>query len=81
MTYFTSSSRWGRVRYGAIHWRISVDDSLINPQRIGDASEVGIPPDGLAIWQLRVHGVDVPGLWIAIDGCFVPFVPIEEVRD
>jgi hypothetical protein len=78
MQYFTSDSRVGRVRYGSIHWRIAVDASPTNHQRIGDASEVGITTTGLALWQLRVHGDEVPGRWILIDG---QFVPAEAVKD
>ena len=78
MQYFTSDSRAGRVRYGVIHWRVCVDDSISNPHRIGDASEVGMTPTGLARWQLRVQGKEVPGRWILVDG---QFVPVEEVTE
>ena len=78
MQYFTSDSGLGRVRYGAIHWRIGVDASPGNPQRIGDASEVGLTTTGLALWRLHVQGAEVPGRWILIDG---RFVPAEEVKD
>ena len=73
MQYFTNDRSVGRVRYGAIHWRIGVHVGPGNPQRIGDASEVGITPTGLALWQLRVQGHEVLGRWILIDGQFVPF--------
>ena len=78
MQYFTNDSRAGRVRYGAIHWRIGVDASPFKPLRIGDASEVGRTPTGLALWQLRVQGEEVPGLWVLIDG---EFVPVDEVKE
>ena len=78
MQYFSSDSRSGRVRYGAIHWRLGVDSSPVNRRRIGDATEVGLTPTGLALWRLRVAGSEVPGLWILIDG---EFVPAEEVKD
>jgi hypothetical protein len=71
MQYFSSDSRSGRVRYGAIHWRVGVDASPVDHQRIGDATEVGLTPTGLALWRLRVHGAQVPGLWVLIDGEFV----------
>jgi hypothetical protein len=76
--YFTSDSRAGRVRYGSIHWRIAVDSSPNNHQRIGDAMEVGMTTTGLAMWRLRVGRSEVPGLWILING---QFVPLEEVKD
>jgi hypothetical protein len=78
MEYFTFDSRSGPVRYGAIHWRIGVDASPAYPDRIGDASEVGITPTGLALWRLRIQGDDVPGLWVVIDG---RFVPVEEAKE
>jgi hypothetical protein len=75
MQYFTSASRSGNVRYGAVHWRVGVNDSPASPQQIGEASEVGITPDGQAKWRVRVHGAELPGLWLIIDG---QFVPVEE---
>ena len=78
MQYFTSDSRAGCVRYGAIHSRIGVDASRSNPQRIGDATELGITTTGLALWRLRVHGAEVPGLWVLING---HFMPADEVKD
>jgi hypothetical protein len=78
MQYFTSDKRVGRVRYGALHWRIGVDAAPDSPQRIGDASEVGVTPTGLALWQLRVQGDEVPGLWVIVDG---QFVAVEDVRE
>ena len=78
MQYFSGDSRPGRVRYGALHWRVGVDASPINRERIGSASEVGMTTTGLALWRLRVHGAEVPGLWVLIDG---QFVPAEEVQD
>jgi hypothetical protein len=27
---------------------------------------------GLALWVLRIHGADVPGRWVIVDGQFVP---------
>jgi hypothetical protein len=78
MQYFSNDSRAGGVRYGAIHWRIGVDSTPFGPLRIGDASEVGKTPSGLALWKLRVQGDEVPGLWVVIDG---EFVPVDEVKE
>jgi hypothetical protein len=38
---------------------------------IGLASEIGRNEDGLALWSLHVHGADVPGHCVIIDGRFV----------
>ena len=78
MQYFTSDKRVGRVRYSAIHWRIGVNAAPGNTEPIGDASEVGMTPTGLALWQLRVHGDKVPGLWVLIDG---RFLPVDKAKD
>jgi hypothetical protein len=71
MQCFANDKRFGSVRYGAIHWRIGVNASRTNDKRIGDATEVGMTLTGLALWRLRVHGDEVPGLWVLIDGQFV----------
>jgi hypothetical protein len=71
MIYFTTASQSSRVRYGALAWQIGVNESPNAPQRIGEATEVGMTVHGLAIWQLHVRGTDVPGLWVVVDGRFV----------
>jgi hypothetical protein len=76
--YFSSDRRTGRVHYGSIHWRISVNPSPGDHRRIGDATEVGQTPSGLALWRLRVGRSAVPGLWVLIDG---EFMRAEEVKD
>jgi hypothetical protein len=38
---------------------------------IGIASAIGRTEHGLAVWGLRVHGAEVPGRWVIIDGRFV----------
>ena len=78
MQYFSGDRRPGCVRYGAIHWRIGVNASPGDHRRIGDATEVGLTPDGVALWRLRIGRSEVPDLWILIDG---QFVPAEEVKE
>ena len=78
MMYFSGARRPGCARYGAIHWRIGVNALPGDHHRIGDATEVGLTPSGLALWRLRVDRSEVPGLWLLIDG---QFVPVEEVKD
>ena len=39
---------------------------------IGIASAIGRTEGRLAGWSLNVHGADVPGRWVIIDGRFVP---------
>jgi hypothetical protein len=38
---------------------------------IGIASTIGRTEGGLAVWRLHVHGAEVPGRWVIIDGRFV----------
>jgi len=38
---------------------------------IGMASAIGRTDDGLAVWRLQVHGADVPGRFVIVDGAFV----------
>ena len=73
MQYFTSASRSGRVRYGALACQIDVIKSRTVSQKVGEATEIGITMHGLAIWRLHIHGAYVPGLWLIIDGQFVLF--------
>jgi hypothetical protein len=77
MTYFTTASQRGRVRFGMLPWNIGVTESPVYPERIGEASEFGMSINGLALWHLRVKGADVPGQWVIVDG---QFVPVEKVQ-
>jgi hypothetical protein len=47
-------------------------ESLGQSMPIGIASEVGRTDEGVAIWRLDVHGVEVPGRWIIVDREFRP---------
>ena len=60
------------IRYGQIPGSIGVLDAPDHPMPIGMANCKGWNPDGLAVWRLTVHGADVPGRWVIIDGRFVP---------
>jgi hypothetical protein len=73
MEYFTNASTRGRVRYGDLAWTIDIIDSLGGHAAIGTAREVGITPRGLALWELKVHGAEVPNQFIVVDGRFMPF--------
>ena len=70
--YFTNASRPGAsVRYRELPGSIGVLESLENGMPIGMASEAGRNDAGLAMWTLRVHGVNVPGRWVIVDRRFV----------
>jgi hypothetical protein len=69
--YFTNASSSGRVRCGQLPGSIGVLEALDKPMPIGIASEIGRTEGGLAVWKPNVHGADVPGRWVIIDGRFV----------
>jgi hypothetical protein len=70
-TYFTNASGPGPVRYGQLPCSIGVLEALDKPMPIGMASEFGWTEEGLALRRLRVHGAEIPGQWLIIDGRFV----------
>ena len=72
MEYFTIASGPGPVRYGQLPGSIGVLDAPDKPMPIGMASAIGRTEGCLAVWGLNVHGADVPGRWVIIDGRFVP---------
>ncbi len=73
--YFTNASRSGRVRFGEFHLPIAVLSSSTSHLPIGVATPAGQTARGIAKWLLRVHGAIVPGLFVVIDGEFVPVEP------
>ena len=70
-TYFTNASGPGPVRYGQLPCSIGVLEALDKPMPIGMAWEFGWTEEGLALRRLRVHGAEIPGQWLIIDGRFV----------
>ena len=50
---------------------IAVLESPQRPLPIGAAKEIGMTSKGVAVWNLRVHGENVPGLFTIVDGRFV----------
>jgi hypothetical protein len=70
--YFTNASRSGAVAYNRFPFAIRVLESPTNNMPIGMASQCGRTEIGFTAWKLRVHGVDVPGQWVIVDGAFVP---------
>ena len=72
---------WYRADVGPSVGLLMFDDSmrridvLAEPgdvASVGTASRLGSDPAGLAVWRLKVHGVDLAGRWIVIDRQFVP---------
>jgi hypothetical protein len=71
MLYFTDAIKTGTVRSGEYPFAIGVLRSCDNATPAGLAFEVGRTADGLAVWRMKVHGADVPGRWVIVDGRFV----------
>jgi hypothetical protein len=71
MLYFANASPAGRVFYHQLPSGIGVTDLPGEHAPIGSASEVGQTQNGEALWSLRVHDADVPGLWVIVDRMFM----------
>jgi hypothetical protein len=73
-TYFTNCGpKSGPIRDRDFPFAIGVRAEG-EPMPIGIAFGTGRTNDGLAIWRLTVHGVEVPGQWIVVDREFRPIV-------
>jgi hypothetical protein len=68
--YCTNASRSGAVHYQQLPSSISIFESATNLP-VGIASQISRNDQGLAVWLLRVRGVDVPGRFTILDGRFV----------
>jgi hypothetical protein len=62
----------GSVFYRALPGSIGVLESPTNHLPVGIAMAGGWTEDGLAVWQLTVQGVAVPGRWVIVDREFRP---------
>jgi hypothetical protein len=49
-----------------------VRDAIDNNMPVGLALSQGPDDAGIAVWQLSVHGADIPGRWFLIDREFRP---------
>jgi hypothetical protein len=65
--YLAQISSSGLARYGQFPFAIGVlaESDLFVP--ISMASVIGRTEDGLAVWKLTVHEVEVPGRWVIED--------------
>jgi hypothetical protein len=68
--YFAHISAVGPVRSRQFPFAIGVLESPDKPMPIGMAFGVGRTDNGLALWQLVVHGEDVPGRWVIVNRKF-----------
>jgi hypothetical protein len=65
--YFANITAAGPVRSGQYPFAIGVLESPEEPMPIGMAFGLGQTDDGLALWQLVVHGADVPGRFVIVN--------------
>jgi hypothetical protein len=74
MGYFTDvGQQAGPFLYRDAIGDIGVQGSRDHPwPPIGMALCTGWGPGGVALWQLTVHGVDVPGRWLVHSREFIP---------
>jgi hypothetical protein len=77
MTYFTDVSTKGPVLSRQLPRVIGIVESPDKRTLIGTASERGRTDDGLAVWFLKVRGVEVPGHFVVVDGAFVQVEPAQ----
>ncbi len=72
MPYYTDASRTGRICCHKLDWPIVVTESADIHEPIGEAKGAGKSEDGQTRWSLKVHGADIPGQFIVVDGLFTP---------
>jgi hypothetical protein len=70
--YANAGPAHGPLRYGGVPGAIGILEALDEPMPVGMALCVGWDSAGLAVWTLTVHGDDLPGRWLVIDGEFRP---------
>ena len=77
MTYFTDVLTKGAVLSRQLPRVVGIVESPDKRTLIGTASERGRTDDGLAVWFLKVRGVEVPGHFVGVDGAFVQVEPAQ----
>jgi hypothetical protein len=73
--YFTNIISKGAVLHNRSRFAIEVKRSPDDSTPIGLAFQVAQNTEGLALWRLRVHGIDLSGRFIVVEGGFVLEVP------
>ncbi len=72
MQYFTSATKKGPVLWKQFPFPLMVVEAPETPKMIGMAAEVGVTAQWHAVWSLQVHGAQIPGFFVIIDGRFEP---------
>jgi hypothetical protein len=68
--YLAAISKSGPIRSGQCPFDIVVLGAPDDSGAIGMAFGAGRTDDGLALWRLVVHGANVPGRFVIVDGEF-----------
>lgn len=74
MGYFAHIAERGPIRWGTLPGSIGVIEAPDRFMPIGIAQTFRWNEARLAVWRLNVHGRDVPGEWVIIDGEFRPLI-------
>jgi hypothetical protein len=73
MPYFTNiGPKSGPIPYRDGHDAIGVLQARDDHRPIGMALEVGWGEGGVSLWELTVHGDEMPGSWIVVGREFWP---------
>jgi hypothetical protein len=71
MCYFANAvPARGPLKYGEVPGAIGVLEAPDKPMPVGVALGGGWDTAGRAVWTLTVHGDELPGRWLVIDGEF-----------
>jgi hypothetical protein len=70
--YANAGPARGPLRHGEVPGSIGVLEAPDNPMPVGRALCVGWDSAGRAVGMLTVHGDELPGRWLIIDGEFRP---------
>jgi hypothetical protein len=65
--YFANVTAAGPDRSGQYPFAIGVLESPHKPMPIEMAFGVGRTESGLKLWQVVVHGEDIPGRWVIVN--------------
>jgi len=79
-SYANAVPAHGPLRYSEVPGAIGVLVALDKPMPVGLALCVGWDPAVLALWTLTVHGDELPGRWLVIDGEFRPATGPDRAR-
>ena len=72
MRYLAHISQVGAVKYGQLPGSIGVLEASDRFMPVGEAHCVTWDERGLAVWELRIGGHEIPGYFVIVDREFRP---------